>query len=185
VRVLEGSPLVPRILGYALIPTMASLSRRAPGDVTALYARGTKYLLLAGLPIGAFGALASEPFMRFLFGDAYAPSGAAARVLLPAAVFMFLSNFGETTLACVERWGTIVAVSTGCLLLNVALNCSGSRVTATRRRLGDARHRGQLLPGRRDRARRLRASHRVAAPRAPAAARDAGVRADAVRRCAD
>jgi len=122
VRVLEGLTLVPRILGYALIPTMASLARRAPGDVTALYARGSKYLLLAGLPIGAFGALASEPFMRFLFGDAYAPSGAAARVLLPAAVFMFLSNFGETTLACVERWGTIVAVSTGCLLLNVALN---------------------------------------------------------------
>jgi O-antigen/teichoic acid export membrane protein len=35
---------------------------------------------------------------------------------------MFLSNFGETTLACVDRWRTIVVVSTLALALNVALN---------------------------------------------------------------
>jgi O-antigen/teichoic acid export membrane protein len=122
VRVLEGLTLVPRVLGYALIPTMAALYPAAVESVTALYARGSKYLLVAGLPIGVFGALAAEPFMRFLFGDAYAPSAAAARLLIPSAAFMFLSNFGETTLACVNRWGTIVTVSTLCLLLNVGLN---------------------------------------------------------------
>lgn len=122
VRVLEGLALVPRILGYALIPTLAALHPGSPSGVTALYARGSKYLLVTGLPIAAFGALASDPFIRFLFGEAYGPSAAAARVLIPAAAFMFLSNFGETALACVNRWGTIVAVSTGCLALNVALN---------------------------------------------------------------
>jgi O-antigen/teichoic acid export membrane protein len=101
---------------------MAALYPAAVESVTALYARGSKYLLVAGLPIGVFGALAAEPFMRFLFGDAYAPSAAAARLLIPSAAFMFLSNFGETTLACVNRWGTIVTVSTLCLLLNVGLN---------------------------------------------------------------
>ena len=122
VLVLEGLTLVPRVLSYALIPTMAALH---PGDaaaVTELYRRGCKYLLLAGLPAAAFGALASGPFIALLFGPAYAPSVAAAQVLLPAAAFMFLSNFGETTLACVNRWGTIVVVSTACLVLNVALN---------------------------------------------------------------
>jgi O-antigen/teichoic acid export membrane protein len=81
-----------------------------------------KYLLLTGLPIGAFGAIAAEPFVALLFGADYAPSAPAARILLPAAAFMFLSNFGETTLACIDRWRTIVVVSTGCLLLNVGLN---------------------------------------------------------------
>ena len=122
VRVLEGLTLVPRILGYALIPTMAALFTRDPGRVTTLYARGTKYLLLAGLPVAAFGALASEPFIQFLFGADYGPSVAASRILLPAAAFMFLSNFGETTLACVNRWRTIVVVSTVALAANVALN---------------------------------------------------------------
>ena len=60
--------------------------------------------------------------MVFLFGTAYAPSAPAARLLIPAAAFMFLSNLGETTLACVNRWGTIVVVSTAALALNVALN---------------------------------------------------------------
>jgi len=50
------------------------------------------------------------------------PSVAASRILLPAATFMFLSNFGETALACVNRWGTIVVVSTLALVVNVALN---------------------------------------------------------------
>jgi O-antigen/teichoic acid export membrane protein len=122
VLVLEGLTLVPRILGYALIPAMAALHVTAPAAVTELYRRGSKYLLLAGLPVAAFGLLASDGFIAFLFGPDYRPSVAVARVLLPAVVFMFLSNFGETTLACVNRWGTIVVVSTLALALNVALN---------------------------------------------------------------
>lgn len=121
-RVLEGLTLVPRILGYALIPTMAALHVRSPEGVTALYRRGCKYLLLCGLPVAAFGALASEPFLVFLVGDAYAQSASAARLLIPAAAFMFLSNFAETTLACIDRWRTIVVVSTLCVAANVSLN---------------------------------------------------------------
>jgi len=122
VLVLEGLTLVPRVLSYALIPTMAALHATNAETVTALYRRGCKYLLLAGLPVAAFGALASGPFIAFLFGPDYGPSVAASRILLPAAAFMFLSNFGETTLACVNRWRTIVVVSTVCLVMNVALN---------------------------------------------------------------
>lgn len=122
VQVLGGLTLIPRVIGYAFIPTMAALHATAPDTVSELYRRGSKYLLAAGLPIAAFGALESPRFVQALFGDEYAPSAAAARYLLPAAVFMFLSNFGETTLACVDRWRTIVVVSTVTLAVNVALN---------------------------------------------------------------
>jgi O-antigen/teichoic acid export membrane protein len=122
VLVLAGLTLVPRVLGYAFLPTMAALHPGRPDAITGLYRRGSKYLLVVGLPIGVFGVLHSQPFMRMLFGPAFDPSAAAARVLLPAAALMFLSNFGETTLACVSRWGSIVAISTATLVLNVALN---------------------------------------------------------------
>lgn len=122
VRILEGLTLVPRIFGYALIPTMAAVHLTAPGKVTELYRRGSKYLLLAGLPVAAFGILASDLFLPFVFGPDYGPSVPAARLLLPAAAFMFLSNFGETTLACINRWTSIVALSTIALVLNVGLN---------------------------------------------------------------
>src|SRR5262249_37414779 len=122
VLVLEGLTLVPRIFGYALIPAMAALHPRSPGAVTALYGRGIKYLLVTRLPLAAFGLTAPGPFVAFLFGPDYSPSVAAARILIPAAAFMFLSNFGETALACIDRWRTIVIVSTACLVLNVGLN---------------------------------------------------------------
>src|SRR5687767_15411220 len=121
VQVLGGLTLIPRVIGYAFIPTMAALHATAPGTVSELYRRGSKYLLVAGLPIAAFGMLESPRFVEALFGAEYAPSAAAARYLLPAAVFMFLSNFGETTLACVNRWRTIVVISTATLVLNVGL----------------------------------------------------------------
>jgi O-antigen/teichoic acid export membrane protein len=122
VRVLEGLTLVPRILGYALIPTMAAVHATAPNTVTELYRRGSKYLLVAGLPVAAFGVLASDRFIPLLFGADYAPSVPAAQLLLPAAAFMFLSNFGETTLACINRWTSIVVLSTIALAVNVTLN---------------------------------------------------------------
>jgi O-antigen/teichoic acid export membrane protein len=122
VKVLEGLTLVPRILGYALIPTLVVLHRKASPGLTALYRRGLKYLLVAGLPVAAFGVMASDRFIPFLFGPAYLPSVPVARVLIPAALFMFLSNFGETALACIDRRGTIVVVSTLALALNVGLN---------------------------------------------------------------
>jgi O-antigen/teichoic acid export membrane protein len=122
VLMLEGLTLAPRILGYALIPTMAAVAASHPETVTELYRRGSKYLLLAGLPVAAFGVIASGPAIRLLFGPDYAASVPAARWLIPAALFMFLSNFGETTLACINRWRAIVIVSTACLLLNIGLN---------------------------------------------------------------
>jgi O-antigen/teichoic acid export membrane protein len=122
VLVLEGLTLVPRVLGFAFIPAMAAWHVSAPASVSALYRRGVKYLLLVGLPIAAFGALAHVPFVRLLFGPAYDPSAAAARILIPTCVLMFLSNLAETTLACIDRWRAIVISSTLALGLNVALN---------------------------------------------------------------
>jgi O-antigen/teichoic acid export membrane protein len=122
VTVLEGLQLVPRILSFALLPTMAAIQTTAPATVAALYRRGSKYLLVAGLPIGVFGLLASDAFMTLLFGAEFVPSATASILLLPAAVFMFLSNFGETVLLCLDRIRTVVVVSTVALTLNVALN---------------------------------------------------------------
>ena len=40
--------LVPRVLSYALIPTMAALHATNAAAVTGLYRRGCKYLMLVG-----------------------------------------------------------------------------------------------------------------------------------------
>lgn len=121
-QILEQLTLVPRVLGFALIPAMAALFPSDRAALTSLYRRGCKYLLLAGLPIAAFGVLASDRFIPLLFGGAFEPSVTLARWLLPAAAFMFLSNFAETALACVNRWRVILAASTVALALNVTLN---------------------------------------------------------------
>jgi O-antigen/teichoic acid export membrane protein len=122
VLVLEGLSLIPRILGFALIPTMAALSVSNPRAVTELYRRAVKYLLVAGLPIAAFGVLCAEPFVRWIFGNPYLPSVGLTRILLPSAAFMFLSNLAETTLACISRWRVIVLAATSAAIINVVLN---------------------------------------------------------------
>jgi O-antigen/teichoic acid export membrane protein len=121
-QVLEGLTLVPRVLSLALIPTMAMLFPESLEQVTALYRRGSKYLLVVGLPTAVFGLVAAGPFVLLLFGREFSPSIGVAQIIIPAAVFMFLSNFGETTLACINRWRSIVWISTLTVLLNLALN---------------------------------------------------------------
>jgi O-antigen/teichoic acid export membrane protein len=121
-RLLEALTLLPRIFSYALIPTMAGLFPRDPGSVTRLYARGVKYLLVLGLPVVLVGTLGSGPLVRLLFGSQYVASVGVSQILLPAAAAMFLSNFSETTLACIGRWRSIVIVATLCLGINVTLN---------------------------------------------------------------
>ena len=68
VQVLGGLTLIPRVIGYAFIPAMAALHATAPDTVSELYRRGSKYLMVVGLPIAAFGALESPRFVSALFG---------------------------------------------------------------------------------------------------------------------
>jgi O-antigen/teichoic acid export membrane protein len=121
-RVLEGLTLLPRVIGYTFIPTMAAAHLAEPEMVGKLYRRGSKYLLVVGLPLAAFSILAAPSFVPILFGAEYGPSVIATQLMLPAALFMFLSNFGETTLACVNRWNSIVANATVVLAVNLTLN---------------------------------------------------------------
>ena len=177
VLVLEGLTMVPRILGYALIPTMAAWAVTRPEGVADLYRRGSKYLLLAGLPIGVFGLLESDRFIAVLFDAAYTPSVAASKILLPAAVFMFLSNFGETALACVNRWRTIVIVSTMALVVNVALNLVLDPAARVRRGgLGHAGDGGVVLRGDRGGDARLRLPRGLGQPGVAPRAGDGCVR---------
>jgi len=121
IRVLEGLTLVPRVIGYAFMPTLAALHPSSPSALTAVYRRGCRYLLLLGLPVAAFGVLAAAPFLELVFGRGYAPGAGAAAVVIPTALFLFLSNFSETTLACINRSRILVLTSTLALLVDLVL----------------------------------------------------------------
>jgi O-antigen/teichoic acid export membrane protein len=120
-QILEGASLVPRIVSYALLPTLAALWARAPREVVGVYRRGLKYLLLVGLPIAVFGVLASPAFIPAVFGGGYAESVPLSEILIPVAVLMFVSNFSETTLFCIDRSRTLVVLSTIALVVDVGL----------------------------------------------------------------
>ena len=124
VLVLEGLTLVPAHPRLRAHPDHGRAARptRAGGGDRALPPR--LEVPAAGGPAHRRLRAARRPsrFVALLFGPTTRRASAASRILLPAAAFMFLSNFGETTLACVNRWGTIVVVSTLCLVVNVALN---------------------------------------------------------------
>jgi O-antigen/teichoic acid export membrane protein len=120
VQILEGLSLFPRVISYAFLPTLAALFVRAPEEVRGVYRRGLKYLLLLGLPIAAFGILEVR-FVPALFGSKYEPSVPLAQLLVPVSTLMFVSNFSETTLFCINRWKTLVYVSTVAVLVNVLL----------------------------------------------------------------
>ena len=109
----SGRTLVPRIQSYALIPPAAWASR----PKWRALPRGSKYLLLAGLPIGAFGLLESD-VRRDALRAHYARSAPPPALPRPHSCS---SNFGGA-LALRQPLGLIVVVSTMTLVVSVALN---------------------------------------------------------------
>lgn len=151
-QILEGLTLVPRIIGYALLPTMAALHVQAPDAVRPLYRRGVKYLLALGLPVAAFGVAEGDRLALLLFGEHYQGSGPLARVLIPIAAVVFVSNFAETTLACVSRWNVVVVACTAALLVELALDfvlvpSRGGMGAALARLVAEVVYAGAVLAG--------------------------------------
>ena len=84
---LEGNRVTTGITDYA---------QQQLGDIVYVELPEVGRVLDAGEP---FGVIESDRFIPLLFAEGFDRSVSASRILLPAALFMFLSNFSETTLA--------------------------------------------------------------------------------------
>lgn len=122
-KLMDGVIMLPTAVTGSLAPTLSASFIQGRRDVvTRLYQRGAKYLLVAGLFLGAAFAVLADPIVAVLYGQDYAPSAAALRLLAPAVVFIFLRRQATEVLDNVDLRSHTASMFAVGLVLNVGLN---------------------------------------------------------------
>lgn len=121
-KIIEMLTAIPRIIAYALLPTLSLLHITSKSHVTKLYHKASKYLIMAALPICAYTLFRSNDIIRVIFGNNYEKSIVSLQVLIISILFMFQSNLGETVLASINRWKLVVYSAGISVTINIILN---------------------------------------------------------------
>jgi len=121
-RILEGLVIIPSAISYGLLPTFSILHMTDREALSDLYRKALKYLFIISLPLAVFVTFESADLVALVFGPGYMRSVPVFKVLIWAAVFMFLSHLASTLLTCIDRQWTVIRIAAGVLILNILLN---------------------------------------------------------------
>ncbi|MFC1668539.1 flippase [Chlamydiota bacterium] len=121
-RIIEGLLVIPAIISYALLPTLSQAHTFSKDAVISLYKRGSKYLLLLALPLIVTCIIGAGKIIPLIFGSEYMPSIRIFQLLMPALLFLFLSNLGFTVISCINRQKIVITRALVCVGINITLN---------------------------------------------------------------
>lgn len=81
------------VINTALYPSLTRQATTNAAQLTPLYERAMRYLLLASLPIAMGGSLLAGPLITFLYGATYAPAASALQLIIWVVPLMYASEF--------------------------------------------------------------------------------------------
>jgi O-antigen/teichoic acid export membrane protein len=80
-------------INTALYPSLSRISVTAPEKLATFYNRVLRYLMIISLPIAVGGTILADQIISLLYGNEYAPSVIALRILIWVLPFMYASEF--------------------------------------------------------------------------------------------
>lgn len=120
---MDGFLMLPSIVTGSLGPTFSANFAEGRRDVVIrLYRRGLKYLLAAGVFVGAAFAVLADFVVETVYGSEYAPAAAALRLLSVTVIFIFVRRQATEVLDNVDLRSTTAWIFGVGLLVNVVLN---------------------------------------------------------------
>lgn len=121
-KLIEMLTAIPRVIAYALLPTLSILHTSSTSAITPIYRKASKYLFIIALPICAYILFRAPEVINLIFGSEYQKSIISLQVLILSTIFMFQSNLGETVLASINRWKLVVYAASISVITNIVLN---------------------------------------------------------------
>jgi O-antigen/teichoic acid export membrane protein len=121
-RIMEQSHFLPIAVTTTLLPLVSAAYPSDPVRVREMLQRAGDYLTIAALPLFAFTLAASEPLIRALFGEPFAPASPALPVLMAAFLFVCLGYLTGNMVVVLGLQRRFLVYATVGLVFNVALN---------------------------------------------------------------
>jgi O-antigen/teichoic acid export membrane protein len=121
-KIYEGLTMFPYLVAAVLLPRLSRLYVDDPDQYASLTLRIMRYLLLVSLPLlFCIGVLAPQVIGLF-YGPTYIAAVPMLRILLGAAVMMFMSTILGTALVSADREKVVLKVTCASLVVMAASN---------------------------------------------------------------
>ena len=115
--------LLPNAVNMAIFPVMSRLyANSSKKDLTLLYERYFKYMIILGIPIGLGTTFLAKDLILLIYGAGYTESIISLQILVWAIVFTFAGASYVQLLQSINRQTIISKISLVCLVINVILN---------------------------------------------------------------
>lgn len=114
--------LVTPLIGWVLMPTFARAAERSREELFELIRRSAEVIFTVAIPVALIVILGAGVFVRFLFGEAFAPAALALRILTGTFVVTYLAIVYAMSLLMLDRAWTLTLISALGLVVNIALN---------------------------------------------------------------
>lgn len=121
--------LITPLIGWVLMPMFARAAARSREELDEQLRRCLELILVIAIPASLIINLGAELWTRIIFGAAFAPAAPALRILATMFVLMYVSIIYAQALIMLERAWTLMVISAGGLVVNVALNLALIRVS--------------------------------------------------------
>jgi O-antigen/teichoic acid export membrane protein len=114
--------LVTPLIGWVLMPMFARAAARSREELDEQLRRSLELILVIAIPVALVINLGAGLLTRIIFGAAFAPAAPALRILATMFVLMYVSIIYAQALIMLGRAWTLMLISVGGLVVNVALN---------------------------------------------------------------
>ena len=109
-RMVEGMRIAPDTLGSAFYPRLATSGANDPDGFDEVFARGCRYLLIAGAAAGVAMAAFGPQIVVLLYGEAFVPAGEVLAAMAALPVMLFFSTFAFVGLRALGRESLVMYV---------------------------------------------------------------------------
>ena len=110
------------VIYWVLLPLAARAATRTSDDVMLLARRANEFVLAVAFPTALFFYLLADEIVILLFGQSYAPSVAALKILAPTFILTYAAIIYSSILIRLERGWAVTAVSLGGMIISPTLN---------------------------------------------------------------
>jgi O-antigen/teichoic acid export membrane protein len=121
-KLYEGPALVPAIIGTVFMPRLSRLFVENRERFVAVLRQGIRWIVVAAAGVTVIGIAIAGWLVRLSYGDTFANSVIALRILLAGILFAFTIQFLQTVMISIDRQRTVFWVAITGLGVNVVLN---------------------------------------------------------------
>lgn len=121
-RLLDGLSVIPAVFMSVMFPIFSKCYVDSKSSLELAFKKSLKFLIIIAIPIGIGTTILADDIIMLFYGNEYAPSAIALKILIWASVLSFISWTPATLLNSTNKQRTLMIFTSVGAILNLILN---------------------------------------------------------------